>query len=60
MAAREVQQAFSFDNFTFLGYAGEHSFQQEKFSALFARCDRAVGWMKDSEGVWQHFFHLSA
>jgi heptosyltransferase-3 len=56
VAAREVHQAYAFDNFTFLGYADEHSFQQAKISALFARCDRAVGWMKDSEGIWQHFF----
>jgi heptosyltransferase III len=56
VAAQEVHQSYSFDNLNFLGNAGGHSPHLKLFSSLFNRCDRAVGWMNDPEGIWQRFF----
>ncbi len=51
--AHEVHQSYSFDKLNLLSYGGANGFQQEPFSSLFARCERAVGWIKDSDGIWR-------
>jgi len=54
--AREVHQSYSFDSLNFLAYEGAKGFCQVLFSSLFNRCERAVGWMEDSDGIWRSWF----
>jgi len=52
--AHEVHQSYSFDSLNFLG--GAKGLQQGQFPSLFDRCERAVGWMEDSDGIWVSWF----
>ena len=54
--AREVYQSYSFDSLNFLPYGGTAGIQQGQFPLLFDRCERAVGWMEDSDGIWGRWF----
>jgi len=56
--AREVHQAYSFDRFNFLAYDRAKDLKQELFLSLFDRCERAVGWMEDSDGIWGRWFKV--
>lgn len=57
VACQEVHQAYSFDDIHFLTSGKSVHVKEGMFSDLFKRCDRAVGWMDDSDGTWnRHFF----
>jgi len=57
LACQEVHQAYSFDDIHFLTSGKSVHVKEGMFSDLFKRCDRAVGWMDDSDGTWKrHFF----
>lgn len=51
--AHEVHQSYSFDRLNLLAFGGINGFRQKPISSLFDRCERAVGWMDDSEGIWR-------
>ncbi len=58
VACQEVHQAYSFDDIHFLT-SGKSVHVEGIISNLFKRCDRAVGWMDDSDGTWKrHFFEV--
>lgn len=52
----EVHQSYSFNSLNFFTYGGPKVFHQELFPSLFGRCERAVGWMDDSNGTWGNWF----
>jgi len=57
VACQEVHQAYSFDDIHFLTFGKSVHVKEGMFPDLFKRCDRAVGWMEDSDGTWKrHFF----
>ena len=51
--AHEVHQAYSFESLKFLPYGQAKGLRQGLFPSLFSRCERAVGWMADSDGIWR-------
>jgi heptosyltransferase-3 len=51
--AHEVHQAYSFESLNFFADGAAKGLQQGLFSSLFGRCERAVGWMEDSGGIWR-------
>jgi ADP-heptose:LPS heptosyltransferase len=51
--AHEVHQSFSFEKLSFLVYSESADVQQGMIPSLFGRCERAVGWMEDSDGIWR-------
>lgn len=53
MDAHEVHQSYSFDSLNLLAFDGIKGLREGPISSLFDRCERAVGWMEDSEGIWQ-------
>ena len=57
VACQEVYQAYSFDDIHYLT-SGKSDSCKDGFPAdLFNSCERAVGWMDDSDGRWKgHFF----
>lgn len=54
--AHEVHQSYSFDSLNFLAYDGNKGVQQRLLSSLFDCCERAVGWLGDSDGIWRSWF----
>jgi ADP-heptose:LPS heptosyltransferase len=56
MRAHEVHQSYSFDSLSLLAYGGDKGLQQRLLSSLFGRCERAVGWLGDSDGIWRSWF----
>lgn len=54
--AHEVHQSYSFDSLNFLAYGGDKGLQQRLLPSLFGRCERAVGWLGDSDGIWRSWF----
>lgn len=53
VAAQEVHQSYSFDRLEFLTYPGTNDSHQENFLSIIRRCDRAIGWLEDTEGIWR-------
>jgi lipopolysaccharide heptosyltransferase III len=51
--AQEVHQSYSFDRLKFLTYRGTNDPPQENFLMIMRRCDRAIGWLEDTEGIWR-------
>jgi lipopolysaccharide heptosyltransferase III len=51
--AREVHQSYSFDRLEFLAYRGKNDSNQENFLSILRRCDRALGWLEDTDGIWR-------
>ena len=54
--SHEVHQSYSFDSLNFLAYGGTTGIQQGQFPLLFDHCERVVGWMEDSDGIWRSWF----
>ena len=54
--AHEVHQSYSFDRFNFLAYGVDRDLQHRLLPSLFGRCERAVGWLRDTEGIWRNWF----
>ena len=59
VAAQEVSQSYSFDSLEFLAYRGTNSSHQEKFLSLICCCDRAIGWLEDTDGLWQSWLEAA-
>jgi len=57
VACQEVQQAYSFDDIHFLTSGNSVPFSEGLLSDVFDRCERAVGWMDDSDGSWKECFY---
>ncbi|GJL58694.1 MAG: hypothetical protein NPIRA03_15510 [Nitrospirales bacterium] len=53
VSAGEVHQSYSFDTLNYLAYQGVKDSSQEKFLSIFRRCDKAIGWLEDTEGIWR-------
>ena len=53
VAAHEVHQSYSFDRLEVLTYRGTNNSQQEKILSIMRRCDRAIGWLEDKDGIWR-------
>ena len=51
--AHEVHQSYSFEELSFLGFSESADSQLGMIPSLFSRCERAVGWMEDSDGIWR-------
>ncbi len=49
---QEVHQAYSFDRLEFLAYRVENDSLQENFLSILRRCDRAICWLEDTDGIW--------
>jgi ADP-heptose:LPS heptosyltransferase len=54
--AHEVHQAYSFDSLNVLAHGGDKGLRQRLLSSLFGRCERAVGWLGDPDGIWRSWF----
>ncbi len=55
VACQEVSQAYSFDDIHFLPSPKPGSVKGERLTDLFSRCERAIGWMDDSNGIWESY-----
>jgi heptosyltransferase III len=51
--AQEVHQSYSFDRLEFLTYRGTNDSHQEKFLSIMRCCDKAIGWLEDTDGIWR-------
>ncbi|MGP0594971.1 glycosyltransferase family 9 protein [Nitrospira sp. T9] len=54
--AQEVHQSYSFDRLEFLTYRGTKDSPQEKFLSVIRRGERAIGWLEDTDRIWQGWF----
>lgn len=52
--AQEVHESYSFDRLEFLAYCGTIDSYQGKIMSMLRRCDRAIGWLGDTEGFWRN------
>jgi ADP-heptose:LPS heptosyltransferase len=57
--AQEVHESYSFDRLECLGYPGPDSSHYEKFLSILRRCERAIGWLEDSEGIWRNWLRTA-
>ena len=57
--AQEVHQSHSFDRLEVLACCGPNDSQQEKILSIFRRCERAIAWLEDSEGIWRNWLRTA-
>ncbi|PJA78105.1 MAG: hypothetical protein CO149_05845 [Nitrospirae bacterium CG_4_9_14_3_um_filter_51_5] len=53
--AQEVHQSYTFDRLEFLAHRETYDFHQENFLSILRRCERAIGWLEDSGGIWRNW-----
>ncbi len=57
--AQEIHQSYSFDRLEFLTYRGTNDSLQENFLSIMRRCERAIGWLEDTDGIWRSWFETA-
>ena len=57
--AQEVHQSYSFDRLELLAYRGPNVSHYEKILSILGRCERAIGWLEDSEGIWRNWLRTA-
>lgn len=59
VSAGEVHQSYSFDTLNYLAYQGMKDSPYEKFLSIIRRCDKAIGWLEDAEGIWRSWLNAA-
>ena len=57
--SQEVHQSHSFDRLGVLAYCGPNESQQGKILSILRRCERAIAWLDDTEGIWRNWLRTA-
>ena len=55
-SCQEVHCAYSFEDINLLTSEKSGLLKNDHFADVFRRCDRAIGWMEDTDGSWKRYF----
>lgn len=59
VAAQEVHQSYSFERLDFLTYGGTNDSPQKNFLSVMRRCERVIGWLEDTDGIWRSWLETA-